>query len=157
MTLLPYDRNILDCYIGYTRFLTKFSLAINTTPMHAAFFGHAQILAGVQKLKGLNISGLHMPYSADWSVGIGHRRTSCKRFDERCKTSVSGDWPQDRTYRRLWGCCTPQAQFLSAQDQIWHFCRQISKLVIYVCKMQKFPCLSAKGYAPVQLACKLKT
>ena len=30
------------------------------------FFGHAQILAGVQELKGQNISGVHMPYSADW-------------------------------------------------------------------------------------------
>ena len=47
------------------------------------------------------------------------------------------------------GVSHPQAQFLSAQGQIWHFCRQISKLVIYVGKMQKFLYLSAKSYAPV--------
>ena len=63
---------------------------------------------------------------------------------------------QARTYRGCGGVTPLQAQFLSAQDQIWHFCRQINKLVIYVGKMQKFSCLSAKGYAPVQLACKLK-
>ena len=52
---------------------------------------------------------------------------------------------------RSGGVTPPRAQFLSAQDQIWHFCRQISKLVIYVGKMQKFSYLSAKSYAPVIL------
>ena len=55
------------------------------------------------------------------------------------------------------GGVTPQAQSLSAQDQIWHFCWHISKLVIYIGKMQRFLCLSAKSYVPVLLACKLKT
>ena len=69
MTILPYDRNILDRYIRYKRFLAKVALAIKTTPMYASFFGHAQILADVQALKGKIISGVHMPYSADWVVG----------------------------------------------------------------------------------------
>ena len=55
------------------------------------------------------------------------------------------------------GVSHPQAQSLSAQDQIWHFSQQISKHVIYLGNMQKFLCLSAKSYAPVQIASKLKT
>ena len=34
--------------------------------MHVSNTGHALNLAGLQELKSKNISGVHMPYFADW-------------------------------------------------------------------------------------------
>ena len=37
--------------------------------MHVSIIGHALNLVGVQELKHKSISGVHMPYSADWTKG----------------------------------------------------------------------------------------
>ena len=59
----------------------------------------------------------------------------------------------------MWGggCHTPPGTISVGTGSNLAFLSQMSKLVIYVGKMQKFSCLSAKGYASVQFACKLKT
>ena len=94
------------------------------------------------------------------STCVIFRYSACE-FSLRQVSSNSAMFPYifaySATRQGVWGCHTPQAQFLSAQDQVLHFCRQISKIVIYIGKMQKFSCLSAKRYAPVQFVCKLKT
>ena len=46
------------------------------------------------------------------------------------------------------GVSHPQVQFLSAQDQIWHFCRQISKLVVDVGKCKIFRVYRQKAMLP---------
>ena len=40
--------------------------ANRTTHMYAACIGNAQNLTSLQELQGKNISGVQMPYSADW-------------------------------------------------------------------------------------------
>ena len=37
---------------------------------HLTCNDHAQSVVGVQELHGKNISGVHVPYSADWSKGM---------------------------------------------------------------------------------------
>ena len=52
-TIIGYDKSILE-------------EATRTTPNYGTCISHTQRLTGVQELHGKNISGVHMPYSADW-------------------------------------------------------------------------------------------
>ena len=73
-TVIDFNKTFLD-FVDFCRFLSKVAVLIRTTPSYA-YFGHTQNLNGVQKLQDKNISGVHMPHSADRF--LGNVLQSCK-------------------------------------------------------------------------------
>ena len=52
--------------------------------MHISIIGYALYLAGMQEVRGKNISGVHMPYSADWSGSTLNFLNFCWAFQLDC-------------------------------------------------------------------------
>ena len=77
----------------------------------------------------------------EYGMSLNTKKTMAMKIGSNAKD-------QARTYRGCGRVKHPRAQFLSAQDQIWHFCRQISKFVIYVGKMQSFRIYRQKAMLP---------
>ena len=61
--------------------------------MHVSIIGHALSLVGVQELKGKNISGVHMPYSADWLAYV---------VDKKPWLSQNQKSPENEEYETTW-------------------------------------------------------